>query len=314
MKKLITIIGAFLLACSLPLSGAAAGMQAFFDVPPTKHFSDMVNELAARNIIGGYPDGSFKPNEPIKRKNMAAILVKAFDLPHDTDVKNPFKGEVGITPGTSPSTLSPNASITRGQAAKMLAATEQVMVKNAVTMGAGDLGWDTIESVIAGEINPGVFRAVEVKGKKDGTQDQVQLFPIKEGKSGIAIAGRKADNGWENQKYYVHVKKEGGELRLTLEKTDESLPTMASLNTKYKTVQNIALAKVDGENISDNVKIEKTEYNFTYIVIEKPGDYIATIRFANGDEVRYSVSAFEMDDSFFYGTSAIELGPADFFE
>ncbi|MBY0221790.1 S-layer homology domain-containing protein [Sporosarcina aquimarina] len=387
MKKLFAVIGAFLLACSLPLSGAAAGKQVFSDVPPSKHFAEAVNELAARNIIGGYPDGtfkpgnsitrgqaaaiiakmigldtsnvkgqkfkdvpashgfykaivkmaeegiiggypdgSFKPNEPIKRKNMAAILVKAFDLPRSADVKNPFKGEVGITndvlviyklgitSGTSPTTFSPNASITRGQAAKMLAATEQVMMKSAVTVKAGDLGWDTIESVIAGEINPGVFRAVEVKGKKDGTQDEVQLFPIKEGKSGIAIAGRKADNEWEIQKYYVHVKKEGSELRLTLEKTDESLPTMASLNTKYKTVQNIALAKVDGENISDNVKIEKTEYNFTYIMIEKPGEYIATIRFANGEEVRYSLSAFEMDDSFFYGTSAIELGPADFFE
>lgn len=109
------------------------------------------------------------------------------------------------------------------------------------------------------------------------------------------------------------MKKEGSELRLTLDKTDESLPTVTWLNTKYKTVQNIALAKVDGESISDNVTIEKTEHNFTHIMIEKPGEYIATVRFANGEEVRYSVTAFENDDSFFYGTSAIELGPADFF-
>ena len=148
MKKFFTAVAAFLLACSFSLSEAAAGKQMFSDVPSSKHFAEAVNELAARNIIGGYPDGTFKPgnsitrgqaaaiiakmidldtsdvkgqkfkdvpashgfykaivkmaeegiisgypdgrfkpNEPIKRKNMAAILVKAFDLPRDADVK-----------------------------------------------------------------------------------------------------------------------------------------------------------------------------------------------------------------------------------
>lgn len=384
MKKFFTAVAAFLLACSFSLSEAAAGKQMFSDVPSSKHFAEAVNELAARNIIGGYPDGTFKPgnsitrgqaaaiiakmidldtsdvkgqkfkdvpashgfykaivkmaeegiisgypdgrfkpNEPIKRKNMAAILVKAFDLPRDADVKNPFKGEVGITNdvliiyklgitgGTSPTTFSPNESITRGQAAKMLAVTEQVMMKNAVTIEAGELGWDTIESINAGEVNPGIFRAVKVKGKKDGMQDQVQLFPVKEGKGGMVIGGRAREHDWKDQKYYVHVKKEGSELRLTLEKTNESLPTAVWINTKYKTVQNIALAKADGEKISDNVKIEKTEYNFTHIIIENPGEYIATVRFANGEEVQYSVTAFEMTDSLFYGTTSVEQGPAD---
>lgn len=98
---------------------------------------------------------------------------------------------------------------------------------------------------------------------------------------------------------------------MTLEKTNESLPTAVWINTKYKTVQNIALAKADGEKISDNVKIEKTEYNFTHIMIEKPGEYIATVRFANGEEVQYSVTAFEMADSLFYGTTSVEQRPAD---
>lgn len=383
MKRLFAIVGALLLACSLPLSGNAAGKQVFSDVPASKHFAEAVNELAARNIIGGYPDGtfkpgnsitrgqaaaiiakmrgmdlstvngqkfkdvptshgfykaigkmaeegiisgypdgSFKPNEPIKRKNMAAILVKAFDLPRETHGKNPFKGEVGITndvlviynlgitSGTSPTTFSPNASITRGQAAKMLAATEQVVKKTAVTVEASDLGWDTFESILADEVNPGVFRAGLIEGKKGSKQDQIQLFPIKEGKGGIVVAGRTAENDWKYQKYFVHVKKEDGELRLTLEKTDISLPKLASLNTKYKKIQNIALAKRDGEKISDNVKIEKSEYNFTYILIENPGDYIATVRLENGEEVRYRVNVFEMDDSFLYGTHAVEIGPA----
>ncbi|WP_081242579.1 S-layer homology domain-containing protein [Sporosarcina sp. P33] len=294
----------------------------FIDVPASHGFYKAIVKMAEEGIIGGYPDGSFKPNEPIKRKNMAAILVKAFDLPRDGEVKNPFKGEIGITQdiliiyklgittGTSPTTFSPNASITRGQAAKMLAATEQVMLKNAVTIIAGDLGWDSIDAVIDDQVNPSVFRAVKVKGKEDRLS-QVQLFPVKVGTGGVVIWGKDAELNMKYQKYYIHVKKENSELRLTVEKTNDTLPAEVSLNTKYKPVKNIALAEVDGETISDNVKIEKTVYNFTYITIEKPGEYITTVRFENGEEARYSVSVFENEDSFLYAGVAMEVGPAD---
>ncbi|WP_158232432.1 MULTISPECIES: S-layer homology domain-containing protein [unclassified Sporosarcina] len=186
-NKFKVCLGALLLAASLPITSAAAEKQPFPDVPPSKHFAVAVNDLAARHIIGGYPDGTFKPgnsitrgqaaaiiakmtgvdtnqvknprfkdvstshgfykaisalaekgviggypdgtfkpNDPINRKNMAAILVKAFDLPRDTAVSNPFKDpsgitddvliiyKLGITTGTSPTTFSPNAFITRG--------------------------------------------------------------------------------------------------------------------------------------------------------------------------------------------------------
>ncbi|WP_158232892.1 S-layer homology domain-containing protein [Sporosarcina sp. P2] len=386
MKKLFAVVAALLLACSLPVSAAAANKQVFSDVPPSKHFADAVNELAARNIIGGYPDdtfkpgnsitrgqaaaiiakmigldtsnvngkkfkdvstsygfykaitkmaeegiiggypdGSYKPDEPIKRKNMAAILVKAFDLPCDVNVKNPFKGEVGITndvlviyklgitSGTSLTTFSPNASITRGQASKMLVAAEQVMMRNAVTVKAGDFGWGTIEAVIDDQVNPSVFRAVQVKGKND-TLSQVQLFPVKEGTGGVVIWGRDAEFNMKYQKYYVHVKKEGSELRLTLEKTDDSLPAEVALNTKYKPVKNVALARKDGEKISDDVMIVRNQYNFTYIMIEQPGEYIATVLFENGEEVRYSVWAHESEDSFLYDAYTQEIGPAKNFK
>lgn len=381
-KKLLTIVGALLLACSLPLSGAAAGKQLFPDVPPTKHYAEAVNDLATRTIIGGYPDGtfkpgnsitrgqaaaiiakmigldtsnvkgqkfkdvptsygfykaiakmaeegiiggypdgSFKPDEPIKRKNMAAILVKAFDLPRDGKVNNPFKGEVGITQdvliiyklgitsGTTPTTFSPNAPITRGQAAKMLVATEKVRVTNGVTLKAGDLGWNAITAVIDDQVNPSVFRAVRVAGKKD-TLSQVQLLPVKEGTGGVVIWGNDAHLTMKYQKYYIHVKKVGGELRLTLEKTNDTLPAVVKLNTKYKFVKHISLATTDGEIVSDNVKVDGIEYNFTNIKVEKPGEYIASVRFDTGEETRYSVSVSDSEDSFLYGGYAAEIGPA----
>ena len=222
-RKIMTALGALLIACSLPLSSSAAKEPMFKDVPSTKHFAEAVNELAERNIIGGYPDGTFKPsnsitrgqaaaiiakmikldtdnvknpnfkdvstangyykaiaamaekgiiggyadgrygpNDPIKRGQMASILVKAFDLPRDGDISNPFKDvlgygshdgniliiyKLGITTGTTPSTFSPNAAITRGQAAKMIKATEDAKPSNVVTLEPSDFGWSFITSI-----------------------------------------------------------------------------------------------------------------------------------------------------------------------
>ncbi|WP_158231715.1 S-layer homology domain-containing protein [Sporosarcina sp. P19] len=47
-----------------------------------------VNYLADEGIISGYPDGRFKPNEPIAKKHIAAMFVKALELPTD-DLKDP---------------------------------------------------------------------------------------------------------------------------------------------------------------------------------------------------------------------------------
>ena len=205
MKKILTFMSGLALACSLPL-GVAANTKQFSDVS-TQYFAEAVYDLADRNIIGGYPDGTFKPgntitrgqaaailvkmleldtsnvknpgfkdvtinngyykaiatlaqngiiagysdgrygpNDPIKRGQMASILVKAFDLPRSTNVQNPFKdveiyyslpshGEnilvlykLGIVGGTSKDKFSPNAYVTRGQAATMLQKTEQAKI------------------------------------------------------------------------------------------------------------------------------------------------------------------------------------------
>lgn len=45
-----------------------------------------MNELAARNIIGGYPDGTFKPGNSITRGQAAAIIAKMIGL-DTSDVK-----------------------------------------------------------------------------------------------------------------------------------------------------------------------------------------------------------------------------------
>ena len=89
---------------------------------------------------------------------------------------------------------------------------------------------DLITSITADEINSGLFKAVLIKGKEGYTEDKVQLIPLKEGKGAIVFHGKTSGTAeLEHRKNYVHIKKENGELKLTLEKTEDLLPTVAKL-------------------------------------------------------------------------------------
>ena len=51
----------------------------FSDVPSNYWAQGFIQELASRNIIKGFPDGSFKPNAPVTRAQFAAMLNQAID-------------------------------------------------------------------------------------------------------------------------------------------------------------------------------------------------------------------------------------------
>jgi len=59
-----------------PTPGAAA---TFPDVAPDYWAYPFIQALAARNAITGFPDGTFKPNEPVDRAEFAAMIQKAFN-------------------------------------------------------------------------------------------------------------------------------------------------------------------------------------------------------------------------------------------
>lgn len=405
-KRLFAVFSVLLLACSLPLSSTfSASTKQFSDVPPSKYFAEAVYDLAERNIIGGYPDGTFKPgntitrgqaaaiiakmikldtsnvkdpgfkdvstangyykaiaamaeegiisgygdgrygpNDPIKRGQMASILVKAFDLPRyksgSYGTINPFKDveiypylpshgdnililyKLGIASGTSPDKFSPNAFVTRGQAASMLKATEEVKPPMD-TLEASDFGLDRIGWIKADQIDIAVFEGILVEGKElptGYTGDKIQFIPLQEGTGTLVIDGTKANNT-VYKKYYVHIKKENGELKLTLEETDDFLPTTAELSVSDKTrelsseaVQNVSLATMDGKKLSDNVKFEQCNDYSVCIDIDQPGQYIATILFAGGEEVRYGIEAETDARSFYYKIKTLKEQLSDMYE
>ncbi|MBD2132683.1 DUF1565 domain-containing protein [Sphaerospermopsis sp. FACHB-1094] len=58
-------------------NGGSTGATAFKDVPTGYWAKSYIEALAAQNIIAGFPDGTFRPNEPVTRAQFATIITKA---------------------------------------------------------------------------------------------------------------------------------------------------------------------------------------------------------------------------------------------
>ncbi|WP_337883992.1 S-layer homology domain-containing protein [Fischerella thermalis] len=60
--------------------GVASGIQVNFDDVPANHWAkEFIAELAALEIIEGFPDGTFRPDQQLTRAQFAAMLNQAFN-------------------------------------------------------------------------------------------------------------------------------------------------------------------------------------------------------------------------------------------
>ncbi len=124
------------------LAGRHADVSAQPITDPGKTFADIaahadrtaIETLAARGIINGYNDTTFGPEDTMTRAQFAAIVVRALGLPlaeTDTFADVPadswyaaYVGTActyGIVNGTSATTFTPEGTITRQEAAVMVA-------------------------------------------------------------------------------------------------------------------------------------------------------------------------------------------------
>ncbi|MFH7024500.1 MAG: S-layer homology domain-containing protein [Heteroscytonema crispum UTEX LB 1556] len=60
------------------VSAPSFAQTAFNDVQSNYWAAQFIQELSARQIIAGFPDGSFKPEQPVTRAQFAAMVRKAF--------------------------------------------------------------------------------------------------------------------------------------------------------------------------------------------------------------------------------------------
>ena len=103
---------------------------AFSDVPENYWAKPYIDELSSRNLIAGFDNGTFRPDQPVTRAEIARIVSSTFDLTSDkailefSDVESDYWaresiGEVvkgGFMTGFPNDTFTPNAPVTRTQA------------------------------------------------------------------------------------------------------------------------------------------------------------------------------------------------------
>lgn len=93
MKRIIAVTLAFLMMFSF--AGVTSAAE-FKDVGANHSLQVEIEYLASAGVINGYSDGTFKPNAPIAKKHIAAMLVKALNLP-TTNLQNPGYADVPTT-------------------------------------------------------------------------------------------------------------------------------------------------------------------------------------------------------------------------
>lgn len=125
------------------MGGIAMTPAAFTDVTDERLAEDL-QLLAGMGILSGYPDGTFRPKEPLTREAMVSMIAALAskentgseilsppdflpDKPLFTDVAGSYAKEAivgmasaGIVKGYPDGTFQPNRRVTRGEAASML--------------------------------------------------------------------------------------------------------------------------------------------------------------------------------------------------
>lgn len=149
-----------LLALVLDLDVKNVSDPGFKDVSKTSPYYSYIAALVEAGIISGYEDNTFKPGDSLTRAQMAKIITLGFELEDVNSFQLPFKDindkqwhmefvrtlyAHEITTGTTPTTFSPNAFVTRGQMASFVFRSEAFAIPKvdedqvAVDAAAGQL-------------------------------------------------------------------------------------------------------------------------------------------------------------------------------
>ncbi|NJL77715.1 MAG: S-layer homology domain-containing protein [Richelia sp. RM2_1_2] len=92
----LPIIGASIITLGLAIGGAiplvsnaqTSPQSTFPDVPSDYWAQPFIRGLAERNIITGYPDGTYRPKQALERDEFAAIIRKAFDQDREKQIES----------------------------------------------------------------------------------------------------------------------------------------------------------------------------------------------------------------------------------
>ena len=180
MKKLTAL---FLCFCLLLGSVSAASAISFNDVPEDSYYYEPVYNIAWYQIIGGFPDGSFKPGSPITRAQMAVMLVNMQKLsPYDADTPRfsdvsenhwAYKyveaaAKAGFISGYPDGTFLPDRNVSYDEAITMIVAQMGYTLK--------DLGGTYPTAFTNKARDLGILNTCAILGKDPATRANVSCF------------------------------------------------------------------------------------------------------------------------------------------
>jgi len=160
----------------------------FSDVKPSDWYHTVVRIAVDAGYIGGYPDNTIKPNQPITRQEAATIIVKiqglsenplkADDLTDGSSIENWSKGyigavvEVGYMMGYPDGSFKAKKAIKRGEAVVALNNTikdnEEVLAKSIIydipgTYGPSQ-GKEVVEGTVMVKADKVILQNLHIKG------------------------------------------------------------------------------------------------------------------------------------------------------
>lgn len=134
-RRAVVALCCLLLAAGLPLARPVAAAS-FPDLPTNGATATAITELAARGIVRGYDDGTFRPGTIVERRQMAATLVRALGWSGRTPNRDfPDRGttdaelwtalrilaDMNVVRGFPDGTVGPEQPLTRQQALSVIA-------------------------------------------------------------------------------------------------------------------------------------------------------------------------------------------------
>ena len=263
--------------------------------------------LAEKKILNGYTDGTFKPNEPITRAQMAKILANAFELSSVFETL-PFtdvfvKAEsfryinalysYAITTGTSASTYSPGNRVTRGQLAVFITRAEKAST-HSLLLAMQDEGCINIEHW---STHSDVIQVV-------ASGNEPHVLPRKVGTGLLLVKGLSSLTTVQQTAYTLYkidVTNEQGQLRLKATKNNliEGLAHNAYFYT-YDSLQlqfvptTVELKNAYNEPVPTNHYFVGRGANGIELSVYQPGTYQMTLR--NGTQTKTFTVQVEIED------------------
>ncbi|WP_096202393.1 beta-N-acetylhexosaminidase [Bacillus sp. FJAT-45350] len=211
------------------------GIISFHDVGANHYFASDIANAVAKQIIGGYPDGTFRPNDPITRAETASILTRAYELEAGNKPLNlsdlesakwakdslHLMASNGLIGGYTDGTFRPNQNVTRAEFASFLTRIIQFQRNSAIQ--ASDIeklmSYMTLEEKVGQMLMPDIrmYGGKNTTRMNPGTSKLVRDHYL----GGIILFDKNIENTTQMATFTNELQKEVGDIPLFISMDQE---------------------------------------------------------------------------------------------